>query len=366
MSGVQCGLRSLFASQPIRVPLPNIGCSAEEVNAVRGMGDEFALRIKYRDNELHSRRSPRAGPALEMFQWIEDARVAAIGSLRMQGVAQNLDAALEVQCKQSAFDTVTVEADAPLSVAVGLLVRQHMTGRELPPSAENVVRFWRDYVEEHAGDDIDALKDCLLDQALFAERCRTIIADLGLAAELDEQSDFDDSQNDTESMDEDADSDSDINPDDVVLDDESMVDENADGESTMVEMDADMDMDELGAEADPDEAPTQLSDDGPPLPARTYNRLHAVPRSFIRGDPDHVSGRARSGAGPRSAGIPVGRGRRLDGGRSARAGNPRASGSSRPPCARHPAVRPGRDTRHRMDRTVSEPSAAAGGLPAAG
>ena len=60
----------------IRVPLPNIGCSAEEVNAVRGMGDEFALRIKYRDNELHSRRSPRAGPALEMFQWIEDARVA--------------------------------------------------------------------------------------------------------------------------------------------------------------------------------------------------------------------------------------------------------------------------------------------------
>ena len=45
----------------IRVPLPTVGCTAEEVNAVRGMGDEFALRIKYRDNDLHSRRSPRAG-----------------------------------------------------------------------------------------------------------------------------------------------------------------------------------------------------------------------------------------------------------------------------------------------------------------
>ena len=246
----------------IRVPLPTVGCTNEELNAVRGMGDEFALRIKYHDNDLHSSRSPRAGPAQEMFQWIEDARVASIGSLRMEGVAQNLEASLEVQCQQAAFDTITAEADAPLSVAVGLLVRQHLTGRELPPSAENVVRFWRDYVEEHAGDDIDALKEHVLDQEQFAERCRAIITDLGLGAELDEPPDLDESQDDIDSMDEDADSDSDINPDDVVLDDESMVDENAEGESTMVEMDADMDMDELGAEADPDEAPMQLPDDG--------------------------------------------------------------------------------------------------------
>jgi cobaltochelatase CobT len=246
----------------IRVPLPTVGCTNEELNAVRGMGDEFALRIKYHDNDLHSSRSPRAGPAQEMFQWIEDARVASIGSLRMEGVAQNLEASLEVQCQQAAFDTITAEADAPLSVAVGLLVRQHLTGRELPPSAENVVRFWRDYVEEHAGDDIDALKEHVLDQEQFAERCRAIITDLGLGAELDEPPDLDESQDDTETMDEDADSDSDISPDDVVLDDDSMVDENAEGESTMVEMDADMDMDELGAEADPDEAPIQLPDDG--------------------------------------------------------------------------------------------------------
>ncbi|MDH3640554.1 MAG: cobaltochelatase subunit CobT [Gammaproteobacteria bacterium] len=246
----------------IRVPLPSVGCSNEEVNAVRGMGDEFALRIKYHDDDVHRSRAPREGPAQEMFQWIEDARVASIGSLRMEGVAQNLDASLEVQCQQAAFDTITAEADAPLSVAVGLLVRQHLTGRELPPSAENVVRFWRDYVEEHAGDDIDSLKSCLLDQDEFAERCRMIISDLGLGAEFDEPPDLDESQDETESMDEDAESESDISPEDVVLDDESMVDENAEGESTMVEMDADMDMDELGAESDPDEAPMQLPDDG--------------------------------------------------------------------------------------------------------
>jgi cobaltochelatase CobT len=246
----------------IRVPLPSIGSTAEEIDAVRGMGDEFALRIKYHDDSVHSTRAPRAGPAQEMFQWIEDARVASIGSLRMEGVAQNLDASLEVQCQQAAFDTITAEADAPLSVAVGLLVRQQLTGRDLPPSAENVVRFWRDYVEEHAGNDIEGLRDYLLDQDEFAERCRNIISDLGLGAELDEPLDLDESQDDTETMDEDAESDSDISPEDVTLDDESMMDENADGESTMMEMDADLDMDELGAEADPDEAPMQLPDDG--------------------------------------------------------------------------------------------------------
>jgi cobaltochelatase CobT len=243
----------------IRVPLPAIGCSAEEVDAVRGMGDEFALRIRYHDDDVHRSRTPRAGPAQEMFQWIEDARVASIGSLRMEGVAQNLDASLEVQCQQAAFDTITSEADAPLSVAVGLIVRQHLTGRELPPSAENVVRFWRDYIEEHAGKDIDALKEVMLDQQNFADRCRTIISDLGLAAELDEPPELDESQDEIEATDEEEGSDSNLSPDDVLLDDET-VDENAEGESSMVEMDTDLEMDELGAEAEPDQAPMQLPD----------------------------------------------------------------------------------------------------------
>ncbi len=245
----------------IRVPLPAIGSSQEELNAVRGMGDEFALKIRFHDDAVHLQRAPRSGPAQEMFQWIEDARVAAIGSMRMAGVAQNLDACLEAQCQQAAFDTITVESEAPLSVAVGLLVRQRLTGRELPPSAENVVQFWRDYVEQNAGQDIDQLKDVVLDQAKFADVCREIIADLGMAAELNDPPDLDDSDQDTESMDEGAEADSEFSPEDVVLDDENMADENADGDSTMMEMDADMDMDDLGAEADPDEAPMQLPDD---------------------------------------------------------------------------------------------------------
>ncbi|MDA1075227.1 MAG: cobaltochelatase subunit CobT [Proteobacteria bacterium] len=244
----------------VRVPLPRIGCTEEELNAVRGAGDEYALKLRHHDEAVHDRFAPRGGTAQEMFQWIEDARIASIGSMRMEGVAQNLEANLEVHCKQAAFDKITVESEAPLSVAVGLLVRQHLTGRELPPSAENVVQFWREYVEEHAGEDISALKDCIDDQQKFAYVCRSIIADLGLAAELDEPPEQNDSEDDIENIDEDA-NDQDANPEDVVLDEDSMMDESADGEATSMEMDADMDMDELGADADPDEAPQQVPDD---------------------------------------------------------------------------------------------------------
>ncbi|MEZ5559450.1 MAG: cobaltochelatase subunit CobT [Pseudomonadales bacterium] len=245
----------------IRVPLPQMGSTQDEINSVRGMGDELALRMRYHDAGLHQQRTPHGGPAEEMFQWIEDARIASIGSNRMEGVARNLDASLEQQCRQAAFDTITVEAEAPLSVAVGLLVREQLTGRALPPSAENVVQFWREHVREAAGDDIARLREHLYDQSRFADVCRRIIADFGLAAELDEPPDADENQDDTETVDENDESDSDASPEDVVLDDESMADENAEGESTMVEMDADMDLEELGAEAEPDDADQPMPDD---------------------------------------------------------------------------------------------------------
>ncbi len=245
----------------LRVPLPAIGSSDEEINAVRGIGDQYALMLRHHDDALHARYAPNGGPAQEMFQWIEDARVAAIGSLRMEGVAQNLDARLETQCKQAAFDTITAETEAPLSVAVGLLVRQELTGRPLPPSAENVVRFWRDHIEAHAGDAIRALKSSIGDQAEFATLCRSIIADLGMAADMDDPQDGDTNQDDIDTVDESESADSDFAPEDVMMDDESMGEESADGDATMMEMDADMDMDESGAEADPDEAPNPMPDE---------------------------------------------------------------------------------------------------------
>ena len=245
----------------LRLPLPTPGCDDAEIDAVRGMGDELALRVRHHDQGVHQRYSPKGGPAEEMFRWIEDARIASIGSLRLEGVAANLDASLEAQCRQAAFDSVIDVGEAPLSVAVGLLVRQFLTGRDLPPSAENVVRHWRDFVEQHAGEDIAALRDCLLDQKRFANRCRAIIADLGVSAEFEDPIDEDRNREDTESLDEQAENDGDLNPEDALLDESPPSDESAEGEAAMLEMDADLDMDELAAQADPDEAPPSMPDE---------------------------------------------------------------------------------------------------------
>ena len=245
----------------IRIPVPAIGSSEAEINAIRGIGDEFALKFKHHNDELHSRYAPRGGAAQEMFQLIEDARVASIGTMKMEGVAKNLDAHLEAQCQQAAFDSLTEQTEAPLSVAVGLLVRQRLTGRSLPDSAENLVRFWRDHVLEHAGEHIDALRDHVSDQARFAEMCRDIIADLGLPAEFEDPLDGDTDQDDIETVDESDDSESEFSPEDVVMDDEAMAEEGVEGEASMMDMDSDMDMDEAGAEADPDESPESMIDE---------------------------------------------------------------------------------------------------------
>lgn len=244
----------------LRVPLPALGASSEEVDAVRGMGDGFALKLRYHDADVHRRRAPQGGPAEEMFQWIEEARIASIGAMRMEGVARNMDASLELQCRQAAFDTITVESEAPLSVAVGLIVRQHLTGRPLPPSAEHVVQFWRDYVEDHAGADIERLREHLLDQNRFADVCNSILRDLGFEVELDEPPESEESQDEIDTVDEGAESESESSPEDVNLDD-AMADESAEGDSSRIEMEADVDFDDTGAEADPDEAPQQAPDD---------------------------------------------------------------------------------------------------------
>lgn len=243
-----------------------MGASSSEIDAVRGVGDEFALRFRHHNARLHARYSPEGGPAQEMFEWIESARIASIGTLRMEGVGQNLDAHLEQQCKQAAFDAITAETEAPLSVAVGLIVREQLTGRTLPPSAEHVVQFWRDHVMKNAGDDIEALRDHIGDQERFADLCRNIISDLGLPVDLDDPSDGESNQDDMDTMDESEDAESDFSPEDVVLDDDAAGEESSDGDATTVEMDAHADMDESAAESDPDEAAVPMPDDAGRIP----------------------------------------------------------------------------------------------------
>ncbi len=180
----------LVQGNTVRVPAPVVGCSADELSAIRGMGDEVALKLRYHDSTVHMQNRPAGGTAEELFEWVEDARVASLGSTRLEGIARNLEASLERTCKEALFDQITSEAEAPLGVAVGLVVRESLTNRALPPAAEHVAKFWREHINEQAGKDIEELRSYIQDQQAFAVKCYDILADLGLVPNLSEHSEI--------------------------------------------------------------------------------------------------------------------------------------------------------------------------------
>lgn len=244
-----------------RVPLPPLGSSEEEICAVRGIADAFALRIAHHDEALHQRLQPPAGMAQDMYESVEEARLAGIGARQLLGVAVNMDATLDADCRRAALDRIQTRNEAPLGLAVGLMLRERLTGRPLPASARSVADAWRDWVEERAGGDLDALEDLLDDQQAFARAARTLIADLGLAAELDEPPEQSDGEEDMESLDEHSEAASELMPQDVALDDDMSGAEDADGEAAMMDLSQDDEAAQVEGDDDGDDSPQQTQDE---------------------------------------------------------------------------------------------------------
>ncbi|MBD3647390.1 MAG: cobaltochelatase subunit CobT, partial [Pseudomonadales bacterium] len=174
-----------------RVPAPEPGLSQQELAVLRGTTDRFALRTRYHDESFHRRQRPKSGVAQELFDWVEEGRVASIGSRLMKGVENNLNAQLEQHCLNHGYDKIENQNQAPLGEAVGMMIRERL-GDTLPPTAAKLVDYWRDYIEETIGEELDSLNDNVRDQAAFSKVARKMIRNLGLADEWGEESDDND------------------------------------------------------------------------------------------------------------------------------------------------------------------------------
>ncbi|MDE0759697.1 MAG: hypothetical protein OSB45_16205, partial [Pseudomonadales bacterium] len=186
-----------------RIPLPETAISEEALASLRGTADRFALRSRFHDETLHLRNRPSTGIAQELFDWVEESRVAAIGSHLMRGVQHNLSAQLDQYCQDKGYAVVELSEDAPLGEAVGLLVREKLIGEPVPPTAQAILDPWRDYIEQRIGDRLDDLSQVIFDQSAFMDVTRELIADLGLTDDWGEEGssdDADDSESDTEDM----------------------------------------------------------------------------------------------------------------------------------------------------------------------
>src|SRR5262249_42951399 len=83
-----------------RLPQPSRNLPPNEVAIVRGAGDAYALRRAYHEETVHDQFRPQSAEGAAIFEAAEQARVEAIGSLAMKGVASNLAAGLEARCTQ--------------------------------------------------------------------------------------------------------------------------------------------------------------------------------------------------------------------------------------------------------------------------
>lgn len=167
-----------------KLPLPSRNLPPSEIAIVRGQGDAYALRCAYHEDAVHAKYRPQSVEAAALFEAAEQARVESIGATAMKGVAGNLSASLEARCAARGFAKVKDRAEAPLADALGLIVREKLTGETLPDSAKNIADLWRPWIEERAGKDLARLEESMRDQAAFAKVTRTILRDLELGDDM--------------------------------------------------------------------------------------------------------------------------------------------------------------------------------------
>ncbi|NIJ07510.1 cobaltochelatase CobT [Sphingomonas vulcanisoli] len=164
----------------LRVPMPGRNLPADQVAEARGFADGFALRERLHSKAVHERHAPHEAVARSVFDSVEQARVEALGSRGMAGVQANLARAMEVRIKSDPLIRARTQAEVPLGTAIGLLLRERLTGQPAPAITQTGLALVRDWVEEKGGGDLDALALALDDQATFAKLAGTLLRDLAL------------------------------------------------------------------------------------------------------------------------------------------------------------------------------------------
>jgi cobaltochelatase CobT len=168
-----------IANGILTLPHPPRDPSGPESTTLRGQADRIALRLAHHDDNLDARLRPTNQAAAEVYDASEQARIEAIGSRVLSGVRSNMDAALLSRLEKSG----ALRADAarvPVAEAVGLLLRERLTGKPAPSAVTAMLDLVRQQIEEKAGDPLDRLANTADDQTAFARALRDVLVALDL------------------------------------------------------------------------------------------------------------------------------------------------------------------------------------------
>ena len=185
----------------------------EVIAKARGEADALALRLALHDKDIHSGNMTQSGPARQVFEAMEQARIEALGGRHLSGLGDNLMAALDARAQRRGFDNPDIaKDDTSFAEAVGLYAREKLTGRTLPASTDGIMGAWREEIMLKSAGRFDELKSALEDQDAFGKFVQDLISDFDLGDE-NAASDEEDDQDDESQENEDEEQDQDQNPD---------------------------------------------------------------------------------------------------------------------------------------------------------
>ncbi len=178
------------AGKSVKVPMPGRTLPEREVAEARGFADAAALKLRLHDPALHARVAPADEIARAVFDAAEQARVEALGMRGMAGIRSNLASSTEMRMRTDPITRARNRDEVPLDTAIGLIVRERLSGEAPPAGVRDGLGLVSAWIEEKAGADLDALGLALDDQSAFAALATRVLRDLELVeAEPDRERD---------------------------------------------------------------------------------------------------------------------------------------------------------------------------------
>ncbi|MFL2836770.1 MAG: cobaltochelatase subunit CobT [Hyphomicrobiales bacterium] len=184
-------LEVIFGDEPpnmsgkkIKLRDPGRSLNNAELAVLRGNADLLALKIKNHDQEIHKKYQPSSPQASKLYDLIEEARIEAVGAEDMPGCATNLNARNIDNYRNSTLNNITNKDEAPIGEAIGLIVREALTGFAPPNNTRKFVDLWRPHISDKALEELNWLKNEIHNQEDFASKIPQLLDALDISSSL--------------------------------------------------------------------------------------------------------------------------------------------------------------------------------------
>ncbi len=256
-----------------RVPLPGRTLPRDQASEARGFADSFALKLRHHNAALHARAAPAEPTARACYDVVEQVRYEALGANNFSGMRDNLEAATELRTATDPITRAQVEGEVPLQSALGLLLREALTGAPIPQRARGGVEMVREFIEARTGGDFEALALSIDDQKAFQSLALDMLQHLELTR-TDESGSSDEDDGDADDGQDEADDDGEDQQDGAEPQTAEMAGEPAQGDS-----DGDSDGESQDSEEMSDGDVGEEGEDGM-MPVRPNRPWTDIPNDF--------------------------------------------------------------------------------------